>query len=100
MTGGRDLDVIRIVARRRLTPHGMGSVRCQVDRIRAEFVHVLKANVPDVKPRALTLRTRSVAGMSNWLVLAPVGAELRNRSEKQIERLLVPMVAGTFRGTS
>jgi hypothetical protein len=38
--------------------------------------------------------------MVNWLALAPVGAELRNKSEKQIERLLVPPLAGAFRGMS
>jgi hypothetical protein len=36
----------------------------------------------------------------NWLVLAPVGAELSNHSERQIERRLVPVLAGAFRGTS
>jgi hypothetical protein len=35
----------------------------------------------------------------NWVVLAPVGAELREKSEKQVERLLVPVVAGAFRGS-
>jgi hypothetical protein len=48
----------------------------------------------------LIFRTRCAAGLLNWLVLAPVGAELRNKSEKQIERLLVPVLAGTFRGAS
>jgi hypothetical protein len=37
--------------------------------------------------------------MLNWLAVAPVGTELRNKSEKQVERLLVPAVAGAFRGT-
>ena len=46
------------------------------------------------------LRARCVAGMLNWLALAPVSAELRNKSEKQLERLLVPVIAGAFRGTS
>ena len=45
-------------------------------------------------------RTRCAAGMLNWLVLAPIGAELRDKSAKQLERLLVPVLAGTFRGTS
>jgi hypothetical protein len=38
--------------------------------------------------------------MLNWLALAPVSAELRNTSQKQLERLLVPMIAGAFRGTN
>jgi hypothetical protein len=38
--------------------------------------------------------------MLNWLALAPVGAEVTDMSEKQAERLLVPIVAGAFRGTS
>jgi len=48
----------------------------------------------------LDFRTRCVAGMLNWLALAPVGAELRNKSEKQLERLLVPVLAGAFRGAT
>ena len=61
---------------------------------------MLKANVPEVKDQELIFRTRCAAGMLNWLALAPVGAELRNKSEKQIERLLVPVLAGAFRGTT
>ena len=61
---------------------------------------VLKANVPGVKAGELNFRTRCVAGMLNWLALAPVGTELRDKSEKQLERLLVPVFAGAFRGTS
>jgi hypothetical protein len=61
---------------------------------------VLRSNVPDVKDRELILRARCVAGMLNWLALAPVGAEVRNTSEKQLERLLVPIIAGAFRGTN
>jgi len=61
---------------------------------------VLKANVRGVKDQELIFRTRCVAGMLNWLVLAPVGTELRNKSEKQVERLLVPVMAGAFGGTS
>jgi hypothetical protein len=38
--------------------------------------------------------------MLNWLALAPVGAELRDKTEKQLERLLVPVIDGAFRGTS
>jgi hypothetical protein len=38
--------------------------------------------------------------MLNWLALAPVSAELRNKSYKQLERILVPTIAGAFRGTS
>jgi hypothetical protein len=61
---------------------------------------VLKANLPDVKRQELIFRTRCAAGMLNWLALAPVGAELTNKSEKQVERLLVPVIAGAFRGTT
>jgi len=61
---------------------------------------VLKTNLPEVKDRELIFRTRCAAGLLNWLVLAPVGAELRNKSEKQVERLLVPVLAGTFGGLS
>ena len=99
--GGRDLAVMRIVARAGLDPpRGWARFDARFDRVRADVLRVLKANVPDVKDQELNLRTRCVAGMLNWLALAPVGAELRNKSEKQLERFLVPVIAGAFRGTS
>src|SRR3954447_11003096 len=99
--GGRDLAVMRIVARAGIDPpEGWSRFDARFDRIRADVRRVLKANLPDVKPQELTFRTRCAAGMLNWLALAPVGAELRETSEKQLERLLVPILAGAFRGTS
>jgi AcrR family transcriptional regulator len=99
--GGRDLAVMRIVARAGLDPpRGWGRLDARFDEIRAEVLRVLKANVPDVKDQELILRTRFAAGMLNWLALAPVGADLRNKSEKKIERVLVPSLAGALRGTS
>ena len=56
--------------------------------------------MPGVKEKELLLRVRCAAGMLNWLALAPVSAELGARSEKQLERLLVPIIAGALRGSS
>src|SRR3954465_15040377 len=99
--GGRDLDVMRIVARAGIDPPpGWDRFDARFDRIRADVVKVLKANVPGIKDRELNFRTRCAAGLLNWLVLAPVGAELRDKTELQIERQLVPALAGTFCGTS
>ena len=99
--GGRDLDVMRIVARSGIDPpQGWDRFDASFDRVRADVLRVLQANVPGVRDQELIFRTRCAAGLLNWLVLAPVGAELRNKSEKQIERLLVPVLAGTFRGPS
>jgi hypothetical protein len=99
--GGRDLAVLRIVARAAIDPpHGWDRFDARFDGIRAAVLPTLKANVPGAKDRDLILRTRCVAGMLNWLALAPVSAELRNTPEKQLERLLVPVVAGAFRGTT
>jgi AcrR family transcriptional regulator len=99
--GGRELDVMRIVARASVDPpQGWDRFDASFDRIRADVLRVLKANVAGVKDQELIFRTRCAAGLLNWLVLAPVGVELRNKSEKQIERRLVPVLAGTFRGTS
>jgi AcrR family transcriptional regulator len=99
--GGRDFAVMRIVARVGIDPpQGWDRLGARFDRIRADVVRVLKANVRGIKDQELILRTRCVAGMLNWLVLAPVGTELRNKSEKQVERLLVPVMAGAFGGTS
>jgi len=99
--GGRDLALIRIVARAALDPpQGWDRFDARFDGIRADARRLLKANVPDAKNHELSLRVRCVAGMLNWLALAPVSAELRNKSEKQLERLLVPIIAGALRGTS
>lgn len=99
--GGRDLAVLRIVARAALDPpQRWDRFDARFDGIRADARRVLKANVPDAKDHDLTLRVRCVAGMLNWLALAPVSAELRNKSYKQLERILVPTIAGAFRGTS
>jgi AcrR family transcriptional regulator len=98
--GGRDLAVLRIVARAALDPpQGWDRFDARFDGIRADALRVLKANIPDVNDRELVLRVRCVAGMLNWLALAPVSAELGTTSKKQLERLLTPTVAGAFRGT-
>jgi AcrR family transcriptional regulator len=97
--GGRDLAVMRIVARSGIDPpRGWDRLGARFDQIRADCRRVLNANVPDVKDKELDFRTRAVAGMLNWLVLAPVGQDLRGKSEKQLERLLVPVLAGAFHG--
>lgn len=99
--GGSDLAVMRIVARAGIDPpEGWERLTARFDRIRADVLRVLKANLPDVKDQDLIFRTRCAAGLLNWLVLAPVGAELMNKSQKQVEHLVVPVLAGTFRGTS
>ena len=98
-SGGRDLAVMRIVARSGIDPpRGWDRLGPRFDRIRADCRRVLKANVPDVKDKELDFRTRCVAGMLNWLVLAPIGNELTSKSEKQLERMLVPVFAGAFHG--
>jgi AcrR family transcriptional regulator len=99
--GGRELAVMRIAARAGIDPpQGWDRFDARFDRIRADALRVLKPHVLGVKDGELILRTRCVAGMLNWLALAPVGAELRNKTEKQLERLLVPVITGAFRGTS
>jgi AcrR family transcriptional regulator len=99
--GGRDLALLRIVARAALDPpQGWDRFDARFEAIRTDALRVLKANVPGVKDRELILRARCVAGMLNWLALAPVSAELGTMSEKQLERLLVPIIAGAFRGTT
>jgi AcrR family transcriptional regulator len=99
--GGRDRAAIRIVARAAIDPpEGWDRFDARFDQIRADVVRVLKAKLSGVKSRELIFRSRCAAGMLNWLALAPVGAELSDMSEKQAERLLVPVVAGAFRGTS
>jgi AcrR family transcriptional regulator len=98
VAGGRDLAVMRIVARAGIDPpEGSGRLDVRFEQIRGAVVRVLKGNLDGAKDQDLIFRTRCVAGLINWLVLAPVGDELRSKSQKQIERLLVPIIAGAFR---
>jgi AcrR family transcriptional regulator len=99
--GGRELDVMRIVARAGIDPPpGWTRFNARFGRIRTDVARLLKPHVPDARDRELLFRTRCVAGLLNWLVLAPAGAELRKQPVRKIERQLVPVLAGTFRGTS
>jgi hypothetical protein len=92
---------MRIVARAAIDPpQGWDRFDARFAVIRAGVLRVLKANVPGCKDRELILRIRCVAGMLNWLALAPVSVELGNKSHKQLERLLVGVIAGAFRGNN
>src|SRR4051812_28039018 len=99
--GGRDRAAIRIVAQAAIDPpDGWDRFDARFDQIRADVVRVLTAKLSGVRTRDLIFRIRCAAGMLNWLALAPVGTELGDMSEKRAERLLVPIVAGAFRGTN
>jgi AcrR family transcriptional regulator len=97
--GGQDLAVMRTVARVGIDPpEGWDRLAGKFDQTRRDAVRVLSASVPGVKEPELIFRTRCAAGLLNWLALAPIGRELAAKSVKQIERLLVPVVAGAFHG--
>jgi AcrR family transcriptional regulator len=99
--GGRDLDVMRIVARSGIDPpQAWDRFDATFERIRRDVVKALRFDMPDLKGRELTFRIRAAVGLLNWVVLAPVGNELRDLSAKQIERRLVPVVAGALRGAA
>ncbi len=97
--GGQDLAVMRTVARAGIDPpEGWDRLAGKFDQTRRDAERVLSANVPGVREPELTFRTRCAAGLLNWLALAPIGRELAAKPARQIERLLVPVVAGAFRG--
>ncbi|MFE2465789.1 TetR/AcrR family transcriptional regulator [Streptomyces mirabilis] len=97
--GGQDLAVMRTVARVGIDPpQGWERLNGKFDQSRREALRVLTANLPGVDEQELIFRTRCAAGLLNWLALAPIGAELAAMSAEQIERQLVPVVAGAFRG--
>src|SRR5262245_17988566 len=97
--GGRPRAVMRIVARAGIDPpRGWDRLSPRFDRLRRDVVRALKPEVPGVSDRELVFRTRAAAGMLNWLALAPAGEELTRKSEKQLERMLVPVIAGALRG--
>ncbi|MCX4438155.1 MULTISPECIES: TetR/AcrR family transcriptional regulator [Streptomyces] len=97
--GGQDLDVMRTVARVGIDPpQGWHRLDGKFDQSRRAAVRVLAPNLPGVDEQELIFRTRCAAGLLNWLALAPIGTELAAMSAEQIERQLVPVVAGAFRG--
>ena len=97
--GGPDLAVMRIVARAAIDPpEGWTRLAATFEQIRADVIHALRGRLPGTTDREVVFRIRCVAGLLNWIVLAPVGFEIRGKSEKQIERLVVPPLVGIFRG--
>lgn len=99
VAGGRDLAVIRTVARVGIDPpEGCERLAGKFERARRQAVRVLAANLPETDERELVLRVRCAAGMLNWLAVAPIGAELAAEPAEWVERMLVPVVAGALRG--
>ncbi|ANP56233.1 TetR family transcriptional regulator [Streptomyces griseochromogenes] len=98
--GGRDLAVMRTVARVGIDPpEGWGRLTAKFQQSRRDIVRQLSTNAPGVDERELDFRIRCAAGLLNWLVLAPIGTELAAEPPEQIERWLVPVLAGAFRGS-
>ncbi|MEU9181738.1 TetR family transcriptional regulator [Streptomyces sp. NPDC048550] len=99
VAGGRDLAVIRTVARVGIDPpEGWEKLAGKFEQARWQAVRVLAANLPGVDERELVFRVRCAAGMLNWLAVAPIGAELAAEPAERVERILIPVVAGAFRG--
>jgi AcrR family transcriptional regulator len=99
--GGRDLAVMRTVARAGIDPpEGWERLAGKFEQSRRDVVGLLTASLPGVSAQELTFRTRCAAGLLNWLALAPIGTELAATPAGQIERLLTPVVAGAFHGYS
>ncbi|MEV6510175.1 TetR family transcriptional regulator [Streptomyces sp. NPDC051642] len=97
--GGQDLAVMRTVARVGIEPpQGWERLTAKFVQSRRDVLRVLTPHVPGVDEQELIFRTRCAAGLLNWLALAPIGTELAALSAEQIERQLVPVVAGAFRG--
>ncbi len=98
--GGRDLAVMRTVARVGIDPpEGWGRLTAKFQQSRRDIVGQLSAKIPGVDERELDFRIRCAAGLLNWLMLAPIGTELAAEPPEQIERWLVPVLAGAFRGS-
>ncbi|MEZ0094840.1 TetR/AcrR family transcriptional regulator [Streptacidiphilus sp. EB129] len=98
--GGQDLAVIRTVARVGIDPpEGWDRLAAKFQQSRRDIVRKLSANLPGVGEQELDFRVRCAAGLLNWLALAPIGAELAAEPPEQIERWLVPVLAGAFRGS-
>ncbi|MFC1412876.1 TetR/AcrR family transcriptional regulator [Streptacidiphilus sp. N1-12] len=100
MAGGSDLAVMRTVARVGIDPpDGWGRLTAKFQQSRRDVAGRLSANLPGVGEQELEFRIRCAAGLLNWLALAPIGAELAAEPPEQIERWLVSVLAGAFRGS-
>jgi AcrR family transcriptional regulator len=99
--GGHQLAIMRTVARFGADPPaGWDRLDNKFDETRMDALRVLRVHLPSVKDRELIFRLRCAAGLVNWLALAPIGGELAGKPTRQIERLLLPVLAGAFRGDS
>ncbi|XUL87743.1 TetR/AcrR family transcriptional regulator [Streptomyces galilaeus] len=99
--GGQDLAVMRTVARIGIEPpQGWERLTGKFEKSRRDVLRVLGPNVPGVDEEELIFRTRCAAGLLNWLALAPIGTELAALPAERLERQLVPVVAGAFRGSA
>jgi AcrR family transcriptional regulator len=97
--GGQDLAVMRTVARAGIDPpEGWDRLADKFVRSREIALRVLAARLPEIDEQDLVFRTRCAAGLLNWLAVAPLGAELAATPAEEIERLVVPVVAGAFQG--
>ncbi|MBS2548017.1 TetR/AcrR family transcriptional regulator [Catenulispora sp. NL8] len=97
--GGQELVVMRTVARIGIDPpRGWDRLAGKFEQTRRDTLRALRANLPGVGEPEAVFRTRAAAGLLNWLALAPIGAELAAGPAEEIERLVVPVVAGAFRG--
>ncbi|MEF9887296.1 TetR/AcrR family transcriptional regulator [Streptomyces sp. P9-A4] len=99
VAGGPALAVMRTVARVGIDPpEGWERLTGKFEQARRQALRVLAANLPEVDERELVFRTRCAAGLLNWLALAPIGTELAAEPSERVERMLIPVVAGAFRG--
>ncbi|MBK6019379.1 TetR/AcrR family transcriptional regulator [Streptomyces sp. MBT53] len=99
--GGQDLAVMRTVARIGIEPpQGWERLTGKFEKSRRDVLRVLGPNIPGVDEEELIFRTRCAAGLLNWLALAPIGTELAALPAERLERQLVPVVAGAFRGSA
>ncbi|WP_041133363.1 TetR/AcrR family transcriptional regulator, partial [Streptomyces vietnamensis] len=97
--GGRDLAVMRTVARMGIDPpEGWERLYGKFEAARRQALRVLATNLPEVDEQELLFRTRSAAGMLNWLALSPIGSELAAQPAELVERRIIAVVAGAFRG--
>ncbi|WP_250006518.1 TetR/AcrR family transcriptional regulator [Actinoplanes sp. M2I2] len=97
--GGAELAILRTVARVGIDPPGnWGRLTPKFEQTRTDALRVLTARLPGVAHEELVFRTRCAAGLLNWLVLAPIGAELATQPAERIEQWLVPVLTGALEG--
>jgi AcrR family transcriptional regulator len=69
-----------------------------IARADAELLRHLRRALPDVSDDELRIRTECAAGIFHFIATGNMRCDLATKTEEQVERLIVPVIAGALAG--